>query len=179
MKKIGFSIGALQSRYGDREALAIAKRIGADAVDFSLDKKDNDYRIEGSIYSKSDAEIVAYFTEIGAYARELGLIISQTHGKLTGFLNKKEEEIRLYRIMDLTLKRPLGQRLWGLGTVHCCTADKSTPEFEIKRIKDSRNFKELLSDLIEQQREEKRISGREFMMDTDGDGFDDSEHDEM
>ena len=97
----------------------------------------------------------------------------------TGFLNKKEEEIRLYRIMDLTLKRPLGQRLWGLGTVHCCTADKSTPEFEIKRIKDSRNVKELLSDLIEQQREEKRISGREFMMDTDGDGFDDSEHDEM
>lgn len=97
----------------------------------------------------------------------------------TGFLNKKEEEIRLYRIMDLTLKRPLGQRLWGLGTVHCCTADKSTPEFEIKRIKDSRNFKELLSELIEQQREEKRISGREFMMDTDGDGFDDSEHDEM
>lgn len=97
----------------------------------------------------------------------------------TGFLNKKEEEIRLYRIMDLTLKRPLGQRLWGLGTVHCCTADKSTPEFEIKRIKDSRNVKEMLSDLIEQQREEKRISGREFMMDTDGDGFDDSEHDEM
>ena len=97
----------------------------------------------------------------------------------TGFLNKKEEEIRLYRIMDLTLKRPLGQRLWGLGTVHCCTADKSTPEFDIKRIKDSRNFKGLLSDLIEQQRDEKRISGREFMMDTDGDGFDDSEHDEM
>lgn len=97
----------------------------------------------------------------------------------TGFLNKKEEEIRLYRIMDLTLRRPLGQRLWGLGTVHCCTADKSTPEFEIKRIKDSRNVKEMLSDLIEQQREEKRISGREFMMDTDGDGFDDSEHDEM
>jgi len=96
----------------------------------------------------------------------------------TGFFNKKEEEVRLYRIMDLTLRRPLGQRLWGLGTIHCCTADKSTPEFEIKRIKDSRNVKELLSDLIEQQREEKRISGREFMTDVDGDdGFDDSEHD--
>ena len=97
----------------------------------------------------------------------------------TGFLNKKEEEIRLYRIMDLTLKRSLGQRLWGLGTIHCCTADKSTPEFEIKRIKDSRNVKELLSDLIEQQRDEKRISGREFMTDFDGDGFDDSEHDAL
>jgi len=97
----------------------------------------------------------------------------------TGFLNKKEEEVRLYRIMDLTLRRPLGQRIWGIGTIHCCTADKSTPEFEIKRIKDSRNVKEMLSDLIEQQREEKRISGREFMTDFDGDGFDDDEHGEI
>ena len=96
----------------------------------------------------------------------------------TGFLNKKEEEIRLYRIMDLTLRRPLGQRFWGLGTIHCCTADKSTPEFEIHRIKNSSEVKNLLSDMIEQQREEKRISGREYMTDMDGDGMDDEyDHD--
>ena len=41
----------------------------------------------------------------------------------TGFFSKKEEEIRLYRVMDLTLKRPFGQRIWGLGTIHCCTAE--------------------------------------------------------
>ena len=44
----------------------------------------------------------------------------------SGVFNKNEEEIRLYRIMDLTLKRSFWQRLFGLGTVHCCTADKST-----------------------------------------------------
>ncbi len=85
----------------------------------------------------------------------------------TGFLSKKEEEVRLYRIMDLTLKRPFGQRIWGLGTIHCCTADKSTPEFDILKIKDSSRVKNLLSDLIEQQREEKRITAREFMDDGD------------
>ena len=85
----------------------------------------------------------------------------------TGFLNKREEEIRLYRIMDLTLQRPLGQRLFGLGTIHCCTADKSTPEFNILRIKNPSDVKELLSDMVEQQRDEKRISAREFMMDDD------------
>ena len=85
----------------------------------------------------------------------------------TGFLNKREEEIRLYRIMDLTLQRPLGQRLFGLGTIHCCTADKSTPEFDILRIKNPSDVKELLSDMVEQQRDEKRISAREFMMDDD------------
>lgn len=83
----------------------------------------------------------------------------------TGFLSKKQEEVRLYRIMDLTLHRPLGQRLWGLGTIHCCTADKSTPDFDILRIKDSERVKELISDMVEQQRDEKRIYARENMDD--------------
>lgn len=101
-------------------------------------------------------------------------VYSLTEEKLlieTGFFSKKEEEIRLYRIMDLTLKRPLGQRIFGLGTVHCCTADKSTPEFDILRIKDSKRVKDLISNMVEAQREAKRISAREFM--TDGDCFDD------
>ena len=67
----------------------------------------------------------------------------------TGILNKDEEEIRLYRIMDMTLKRSFWQRLFGLGTIHCCTADKSAPEVDIKWIKDSANVKELLSDMVE------------------------------
>jgi len=87
----------------------------------------------------------------------------------TGFLSKKQEEVRLYRIMDLTLHRPIGQRLWGLGTIHCCTADKSTPDFDILKIKDSEHVKNLISDMVEQQREEKRISAREFMVDHEHD----------
>ena len=87
----------------------------------------------------------------------------------TGFLNKKQEEIRLYRVMDFTLNRPLGQRLWGLGTIHCCTADRSTPEFDILRIKNAEQVKNMLSDMVEQQREEKLITAREFMTDDDFD----------
>ena len=81
---IGISIGALQIKYGDERALEIAKEIGADAVDFGLDYYLNDYRREDNIYSKSEEEIVAYYTRIGEKARELGLIVSQTHGKLNG-----------------------------------------------------------------------------------------------
>lgn len=81
----------------------------------------------------------------------------------TGFLSTKEDETRLYRIMDVTLKRSLGERLWGLGTIHVCSADKSTPEFDIKRIKKSEYVKNLISDMVESERERKRISGREFM----------------
>lgn len=109
-----------------------------------------------------------------------GLPLSFTVYKLTeeklfiesGFLSKKEEEVRLYRIMDLTLNRPLGQRIFGLGTIHCCTADKSTPEFDIKKIKNSRDVKNMLSDMVEAERQAKRVSSREFMDDDfDHDSF--------
>lgn len=83
----------------------------------------------------------------------------------TGMLNLKEEEVRLYRIMDVTLHRSVGERLFGLGTIHCCSADKSTPEFDIKRVKNPHQVKELLSDLVEQERMNKRVSSREFMDD--------------
>ncbi len=83
----------------------------------------------------------------------------------TGVLNTKEEEIRLYRIMDVTLKRSLWERLFGLGTIHCCSADKSTPEFDIRWIPHSAEVKETLSRMIEEEREAKRVSSREFMSD--------------
>ena len=92
----------------------------------------------------------------------------------TGFFSKKEEEIRLYRVMDLTLKRPFGQRIWGLGTIHCCTADKSTPEFDILKVKKSKEVKDMISDMVEKQRDEKRITAREFM--SDG-GYDEADID--
>lgn len=81
----------------------------------------------------------------------------------TGVLNVKEEEVRLYRILDLTLKRTLFQRLWGLGTIHVCSADKSTTEFEILNIKNPEIVKNMLSDMVEEERRKKRVSGREFM----------------
>ncbi len=81
----------------------------------------------------------------------------------TGFFSRKEEEIRLYRILDISLRRPLHQRIWGLGTVHLNTADKSSNEIDILRIKRARQFKEMLSDMVERERDEKRIAAREFM----------------
>lgn len=87
----------------------------------------------------------------------------------TGFLNIKQEEVRLYRIMDVTLNRPLGQRIWGLGTIHCCSADKSTPEFDIKNIKNSEKIKNLLSDQVETERNKKRVTSREYMISEDDD----------
>jgi len=88
---------------------------------------------------------------------------------ITGILSTKEEEVQLYRIMDLTLKRSIWQRIFGVGTIHCCSGDKTTPEFDIKDIKRPSEVKELLSKNVEIQREKKRVTGREFLVDGEED----------
>lgn len=35
----------------------------------------------------------------------------------SGFLNQRQDEVRLYRIQDLTVTRSLSQRIFGMGTI--------------------------------------------------------------
>lgn len=91
----------------------------------------------------------------------------------SGFLTQHQDEVRLYRIMDLSLTRTLGQRIFGLGTIQCNSVDKTMRDFEIKNIKNSETVKNQLSDLIEEARKANRVSSREFMTDLDDDDDDD------
>lgn len=79
-KKIGISLFNFQSTYGDKRALEIAKEIGADAVDLMTDHQSISKSY--SVYCKSDDEITEYYSALGRYAEELGIEISQTHGRL-------------------------------------------------------------------------------------------------
>lgn len=96
----------------------------------------------------------------------------------TGFLSRSEDEICLYRIMDITLKRSLDERLLGLGTIHCCSGDKTSPEFDIRRIKNARKVKDLLSDMVEEERSKRRVATRECISADDDDVFDDDLHED-
>ena len=80
-----------------------------------------------------------------------------------GFLNTKEDEVRLYRITDISLNRSFGQRIFGLGTIKCCSGDKTLGDFEIKNIKKSKDVKEMLSQMVEAERDRKRVSSREYI----------------
>jgi len=92
-----------------------------------------------------------------------------------GFFTTREDEVRLYRILDISLKRTLIQKIFGLGTIQCHSSDKTMGHFEIINIKRSYEVKNLLSDLIEKERMEKRVSNREFISDIDCDMDDDGE----
>ena len=103
----------------------------------------------------------------------LGLPLSFTKYELTeqkllintGLLNVKEEEIRLYRFVDVTMEQSLLQRIFGVGNLHCDTNDRSSGNFVIELVKNPRQVKELLSEAIENERDRKRVSVREFMSD--------------
>ncbi len=86
----------------------------------------------------------------------------------TGFLNKNENEVRLYRMLDISLKRSFGQRIFRMGTIHVSSADKNQGEFDIINIKNPEHVKEQLSALIEENREKKHVTNREFMEDNEG-----------
>ncbi len=81
----------------------------------------------------------------------------------TGVFTKTENEVRLYRIMDLSLTRNLWQRLIRTGTIHVVSADKTMKNFDIKNIRKSYDVKELLSEYVEKARREARVYAREDM----------------
>ena len=81
----------------------------------------------------------------------------------SGLLKTVENEVRLYRILDLSLSRTLSQKIFGIGTIKVSSADKTLGDFEIKNIKKPDKVKEDLSRMVEENREKKRVSGREYM----------------
>ena len=112
----------------------------------------------------------------------IGLPLTFTHYSLTntrffvssGIFSKTEDEVRLYRIMDISLKRSFLQRIFGLRTIECCSADKTLKDFEIKNIKNPKVVKEMLSEMVEKERDRKKVTNREFMThDDDTDSLDD------
>ncbi|MCQ2466128.1 MAG: PH domain-containing protein [Clostridia bacterium] len=102
--------------------------------------------------------------------RYLGLPISFTtytfdNNRLyirSGFFKTTEDEILLYRILDISLKKTLGQKIFGVGSVILNTADKTSPVVELKNIKNPDRVRKALSTLVEKERDEKRVLGKEM-----------------
>lgn len=91
-----------------------------------------------------------------------------------GFFSVRDDDILLYRIRDISVKRTLWQRLFGVGTITILSSDKSHPSLELKNIKDPMRVKELLHDLVEEMKEKRRMRFGEIM----GSGYDENELDD-
>ena len=95
-----------------------------------------------------------------------------------GFFNSQEQEVRLYRILNVNLKRTFFQKIFGLGTIHIDSSDKDLGNFDIINIKKSYDVKELISQTVESERIRNRVTAREYMSDNDDNDSDDhDDHD--
>ena len=79
-----------------------------------------------------------------------------------GFFRTETNEILLYRILDIKLVRTLGQKLFGVGSITLYSADQTSETYEIKNIKHPEAVRKFLSRIVEQERAEKGLVGREI-----------------
>ena len=90
-----------------------------------------------------------------------------------GFFTTTEDDILLFRVMDISIKRTLIQRIFGLGTMTVVSSDKTNPNLEIKNIKRIHDFKNALDQRVEKERLRMRFKAGEFV----GTDFDDDNND--
>ncbi|WP_054949633.1 PH domain-containing protein [Numidum massiliense] len=75
-----------------------------------------------------------------------------------GIFTKRRDEIRLFRIRDVSTKRNLFERMIGIGDVNIVSTDASLPKYQLRNIRDSTDVADLLGFQAEQARLKHRTS---------------------
>ena len=87
--------------------------------------------------------LVLAIVTLGLWLLPLWWISRGRHYKLTtkrvvvetGLLNKRLEQVDLYRVSDYTVLRPISQRILGTGNLILRTLDQTSPEVPVANIK--------------------------------------------
>ena len=103
--------------------------------------------------------------------RRMGMPLSFTRYALSedrlflsvGFLSRTDDEVLLYRVRDISTKRSLWQRLWGMGTITVTSSDKSHGTLVLKNVKKPMMVKELLHNQVEEMKLQRRVRVGEIM----------------
>jgi uncharacterized membrane protein YdbT with pleckstrin-like domain len=80
-----------------------------------------------------------------------------------GLFTTTEDDILLFRVMDISIKRTLCQKIFGLGTLIVMSTDQTNSNLEIRNIKRSKAFKEALAERVESERLRMRFKTGELM----------------
>jgi len=81
----------------------------------------------------------------------------------TGFFTKIQEEVRLYRMTDFSIKQTIFDRIFNVGRINISSSDNTQGEFTLLGVKKPYVVKEILSDYVEKEREKKGIVTNEFL----------------
>lgn len=99
------------------------------------------------------------------YALWLYLVVKNEKYELTenvlnlysGVINKKIDDVELYRIKDIRLERPLLLRFFGLGNIYIISSDQTNPHITLKAIKNSEKVRKGLRTLVEKARQARGV----------------------
>jgi uncharacterized membrane protein YdbT with pleckstrin-like domain len=80
----------------------------------------------------------------------------------SGVLNRKLDDVELYRVKDTSMERPFWYRIFGLSTLIIETSDRSQPRIEIKAVPRGDDLRETLRKQVEYWRDRKRVREVDF-----------------
>lgn len=75
----------------------------------------------------------------------------------TGLFNSTEDQLQLYMVKDIALKRSFGQKLLGLGTIELHTGDRTSPILRLENIPNARDVKEKIYQLVIEAKDKRRV----------------------
>lgn len=75
----------------------------------------------------------------------------------SGILNRRLDELELYRVKDYVLEQPLLLRFLGLGNLTLISSDATTPRVALRAITDAEGLRELLRNAVQTERDRKRV----------------------
>jgi membrane protein YdbS with pleckstrin-like domain len=61
-----------------------------------------------------------------------------------GIFDRKVDNLDMFRVLDLKLRRSILDCVFGIGTVVLITSDKSDPEFTFEKIRDPRSLYDVI-----------------------------------
>jgi len=70
----------------------------------------------------------------------------------SGILFQRQEEIRLYRVVDLVVRQSIFQRMFGVGSIVVLASDASTRKYILDCVRQPYDVAHLLSDRAESER---------------------------
>ncbi|EDY85598.1 conserved hypothetical protein [gamma proteobacterium HTCC5015] len=79
-----------------------------------------------------------------------------------GVLNKKVDELELYRVKDSQLEQPFVLRLFSLSNIVLMTSDRSHPTVVIKAVPNGQDLREKIREYVEERRDSKRVREVDF-----------------
>ncbi|MCX6855819.1 MAG: PH domain-containing protein [Verrucomicrobia bacterium] len=75
----------------------------------------------------------------------------------SGILNRKLDELELFRVKDYAMDQPLALRLVGLGNLNLITSDATSPTVAILAIANVEDVREKLRTAVQAERDRKRV----------------------